>query len=103
VGENRPSEWEIVEDDDGFANIHEPRDEGHLGDIIATVWNDDHAHLIAAAPDLLECARMLAGLQCYAPDGRPDGRRFPSDDQCAFAAAAIAKATTPTPDQTGGK
>ena len=44
------------------------------------------AHLFAAAPELLKCAEMLAALD----SGR--GRTFPTEEDCAFARAIIAKA-----------
>ena len=52
-----------------------------------------NARLIAAAPDLLEAAKALAGLEVLREDGRPDGRSFPTLAQCAQARAAVAKAT----------
>jgi hypothetical protein len=47
-----------------------------------------NAHLIAAAPELLRCAKILAGLE--AEDG---GRTFPTKQDCQFARATIARAT----------
>lgn len=46
------------------------------------------AYLIAAAPELLEAAKMLASLD----HGKNNGRSFPTQEQCDFAIAAIAKA-----------
>lgn len=46
-----------------------------------------NAYLMAAAPDLLRCAQILAALD----SGR--GRTFPTEEDCAFARAAIARAT----------
>jgi hypothetical protein len=48
--------------------------------------NHPDARLIAAAPELLQCAEMLAALD----NGR--GRTFPTEEDCAFARAVIAKA-----------
>lgn len=49
-----------------------------------------NARLIAAAPELLDCARILAALE-----DEYNGRTFPTKEQCAQARAAIAKATAP--------
>jgi hypothetical protein len=46
-----------------------------------------NARLIAAAPELLQCAERLAAL-----DGGRGGRAFPTEEDCAFARAVIAKA-----------
>lgn len=48
--------WHIIEDTQGFANIHHaPEDDGDTGDIVATCFQDDaHARLMTAAPDMLE-------------------------------------------------
>jgi hypothetical protein len=46
-----------------------------------------NARLIAAAPELLQCAEKLAAL-----DGGRGGRAFPTEEDCAFARAVIAKA-----------
>ena len=45
-----------------------------------------NARLIAAAPDLFRCAEILAALEVGG------GRTFPTEEDCAFARTAIAKA-----------
>lgn len=52
----------------------------------------EDARMLAAVPDLLEAARMLAELEKF-ENGRSGGRTFPTIEQCAFARAAILKAT----------
>lgn len=54
--------------------------------------NGDIAHLIAAAPELLGVANILASLE--SEDG---GRRFPTKEEVAKARAAIARATSTNP------
>lgn len=48
--------WHLIEDSQGFANIHHaPEDDGDTGDLVATCFqDDDHALLIVSAPDLLK-------------------------------------------------
>jgi hypothetical protein len=64
-----------------------------IGILIPTIYgsNDDsikaNAHLIAAAPDLLEALQVIIG------DIEQSPRRFSADQKVAIARAAIAKAT----------
>ena len=58
-----PGGWEIIEDNQGFLNIHTARELGEedLGpaDIVATCYQDEpYARLIAAAPDLLAALKF---------------------------------------------
>lgn len=86
-----PSPWEIIEDDDGYSNIHHPREEGQLGDIVCTVFQDeDHARLIAAAPELLQAAQVMLAEREYE---RTHGIKItPKTNGEVEAHAAIAKA-----------
>lgn len=54
--------WHVITDSQGYDNIHHaPADEGDTGDIVASCFQDaDHAHLIAAAPELYEVADEVA-------------------------------------------
>jgi hypothetical protein len=52
--------WHLIEDSQGYQNIHHRAnpDEGDTGDIVATCFQDEaHAHLIAAAPELLAASK----------------------------------------------
>lgn len=51
-----PTPWEIVEDSQGFLNIHHPREDdgAQTGDLVATCFQDErHAALLRAAPEML--------------------------------------------------
>ena len=57
-----PTPWEIVEDSQGFSNIHHPReDDGSCtGDLVATCFQDErHAAMLRAAPELLAALERL--------------------------------------------
>ena len=86
--------WDL-RDDDKRISVGIGLVEGPNGYDVAEVYNDDcdrdeawaNARLIAAAPELLQCAERLAAL-----DGGRGGRAFPTEEDCAFARAVIAKA-----------
>lgn len=71
--------------DDDLANVYS-RD-----DATVTISREEaiaNARLIAAAPDLLEAAKILVGLE-----SDDKGRTFPTKEQVALARAAVTKAT----------
>lgn len=73
-GKWTPGPWEIVEDSRGFLNIHGPREDGHLADLIATIFQDvEHARLIAAAPDLAKAmSQILRWTDDFHPESEAD-------------------------------
>lgn len=89
-----PGPWEIVDnmrDPDGFA-IYAPNEDYQL-DRIGRCFNKFNAHLIAAAPDLLE-ALQAALSQCLAWQGEPNEHSCEIHSEIVRQArAAIAKAT----------
>lgn len=80
--------WHVVNDSQGFDNIHHaPAGDGDTGDIVATCYQDsDHAHLIAAAPDMFDAlARAMKWLAIS------DDVRCEKDFKAAEAALAKAR------------
>lgn len=64
--------WHVIADSQGYANIHHKSDDdGDTGDIVATCFqDDDHAHLIAAAPELYDALQLV--LDTYGFDSSTD-------------------------------
>lgn len=88
--------WHVITDSQGYANVHHaPDDDGDTGDIVATCFqDDDHARLIAAAPDLLEALTDLHWILATAESnasGNPEWEAVSAKVNAAR--AAIAKAT----------
>lgn len=99
--------WKVVTTSDGFISIgneesvemtgHSPT---YFKPVLADVWRDEDARLIAAAPELLEalkkvaCRRLEDGTFCFCDI--PTGHQFLSHEQwCNTARSAIAKAEAP--------
>jgi hypothetical protein len=51
TGEYQPLVWQIVTDAKGFQSIHETNEDGQPGDLVANIFGD-HAALLLAAPRL---------------------------------------------------
>lgn len=62
---HRPGEWSVTPDDEYFVVGDEP---GNIYASVAHVWEEPHARLMAAAPDLLEALEDITRLVEKYPD-----------------------------------
>lgn len=84
TGAYQPLAWQIVTDAKGFESIHETNEDGALGDLVADLFGD-HGALLLAAPRLL-----VALVQLLSVAGTPITAR----QEAVFAEARAAIAWT---------
>lgn len=99
VANHTPGPWNIRPSKDGSGDVGITADglPNVLAECFAAIRHRDeramnealaNARLISAAPDLLMAAKLLANLE-----HDDNGRSFPTASECAFARAAVAKAS----------